>query len=92
MGERDVRGVTTPELMEDVMACVGVDVHDEPYLIRPVKNAVEDAYFRIKHEGANRFTVENIVDVEGLIVQLELDRVGFLKKISPSGSAYKESQ
>ncbi|CAD7929838.1 unnamed protein product [Amoebophrya sp. A25] len=88
MGERDVRGVTNPNLMEDVIQCLGIDVQDEPYLIRRVKNAVEDSYFRMKHEGARFITIDNVINVQTLIVQLELDRVKFLRKISPSGLLY----
>jgi hypothetical protein len=28
---------------------------------------------------------QNCIDVESMVVNLELDRVGFMKKISPSG-------
>ena len=88
MGERDVRGVTNPGMMEDILACLGIDVQDEPYLIRRVKASIEDAYYRMKHEGARFLTVENIINVQSLIVHLELDRVTFLRKISPSGLLY----
>ena len=74
--------------MEDVIQCLGIDVQDEPYLIRRVKNAVEDSYFRMKHEGARFITIDNVINVQTLIVQLELDRVKFLRKISPSGLLY----
>lgn len=75
-------------MMEDVIQCLGIDVQDEPYLIRRVKNAIEDSYFRMKHEGARFITVENVINVQTLIVHLELDRVKFLRKISPSGLLY----
>lgn len=88
MGEKDVRGVANPPLMEDLFSCLGVDVHDAPYLIRRVKNSVEDAYFRMKHNGPQSVTIDNIIDVFGMIVHLELDRVKFLQKISPSGLLY----
>ena len=65
-----------------------IDVQDEPYLIRRVKTAIEDAYYRMKHGGARFITVENVMNVQALVVHLELDRVKFLKKISPSGLLY----
>lgn len=51
MGERDVRNVTSPQLLEEVLQCLGIDVQDEPYLIRRVKTSIEDSYFRMKHEA-----------------------------------------
>jgi membrane protein CcdC involved in cytochrome C biogenesis len=74
--------------MEYLLELLSVDVHSEVYLIRTVKVAVEDAYFFMKREGAARLTTENLMDVNKLIVQLELQRVDFLRKISPSGLLY----
>lgn len=50
-----------------------------------IKTSVEDAYFRYKGTGKFQTTIENCIDVESMVVNLELDRVGFMKKISPSG-------
>jgi len=88
MGERDVRGVVTVTVLEDVLEALSVDVQDEPFLILTVKNAIEDAYFRMKRLGPYLVKVENCIDVHSLVVHLELDRVKFLKKISPSGLLY----
>jgi len=88
MGERDVRGVVSVSVLEEVLEALNVDVQDEPYLIIPVKNAIEDAYFRMKHLGSHVVKIENCIDVNSLVVHLELDRVAFLKKISPSGLLY----
>lgn len=88
MGERDVRGVSSPQLIEEIMQCLRIEVQDEPYLIRRVKNTLEDAYFRMKANGSHQITPDNVVDVQSLIVHLELDRVKFLQKISPSGLLY----
>ncbi|CAE6910379.1 unnamed protein product [Symbiodinium natans] len=88
MGEKDVRRVCTPKLIEEIMKDLDVSPSDEPYLIRRIKTSVEDAYFRYKRTGKFQTTIENCVDVESLVVNLELDRVGFMKKISPSGLLY----
>jgi len=88
MGEKDVRGVCTPKLMMEIMELMDVNPLDEPYLIARIKVAIEDCYFRMKEIGAHRVTIENGIDVEALSVNLELDRVGFMKKISPSGLLY----
>eukprot|EP00441_Pelagodinium_beii_P036488 CAMPEP_0197651824 /NCGR_PEP_ID=MMETSP1338-20131121/34071_1 /TAXON_ID=43686 ORGANISM="Pelagodinium beii, Strain RCC1491" /NCGR_SAMPLE_ID=MMETSP1338 /ASSEMBLY_ACC=CAM_ASM_000754 /LENGTH=484 /DNA_ID=CAMNT_0043226565 /DNA_START=78 /DNA_END=1532 /DNA_ORIENTATION=- len=88
MGEKDVRRVCTPQLCEDVMKDLDVSASDEPYLIRRVKTSIEDAYFRYKRSGRFQTTIETCIDVETLVVNLELDRVGFMKKISPSGLLY----
>merc|ERR1712110_970475 len=45
-------------------------------------------YFRMRKIGAHNITIENCIDVESLSVNLELDRVGFMRKISPSGLLY----
>merc|ERR1719210_1715801 len=42
----------------------------------------------MKRNGGHTITIPNCIDVETLIVNLELDRVGFMKKISPSGLLY----
>eukprot|EP00933_Yihiella_yeosuensis_P016109 TRINITY_DN13884_c3_g1_i1.p1 TRINITY_DN13884_c3_g1~~TRINITY_DN13884_c3_g1_i1.p1 ORF type:complete len:514 (-),score=76.75 TRINITY_DN13884_c3_g1_i1:167-1645(-) len=88
MGEKDVRRVCTPKLIEQVMNDLDVSPSDEPYLIHRIKTTVEDAYFRMKRSGYTTTTIENCIDVESLVVNLELDRVGFMKKISPSGLLY----
>lgn len=88
MGEKDVRGVTNEKLIEEVMELLDVNPLDEPYLVPRIKVAIEDAYFRMKEMGSANLTIDNCIDVESLTVNLELDRVGFLKKISPSGLLY----
>jgi len=88
MGETDVRRVSTPKLLEDIMKNLDVNPSDEPYLIRRVKTTIEDAYFRYKRSGKFLTTIQNCVDVESMVVNLELDRVGFMRKISPSGLLY----
>lgn len=88
MGERDVRGVCDPQMIHQILDLIDVNVKEEPHLIRRVKYTVEDAYFRMKKIGAHRVTVENCIDVQSLVVNLELDRAGFLKKISPSKLLY----
>eukprot|EP00747_Dinoflagellata_sp_TGD_P162315 gnl/TRDRNA2_/TRDRNA2_179770_c0_seq1.p1 gnl/TRDRNA2_/TRDRNA2_179770_c0~~gnl/TRDRNA2_/TRDRNA2_179770_c0_seq1.p1 ORF type:complete len:494 (+),score=92.98 gnl/TRDRNA2_/TRDRNA2_179770_c0_seq1:115-1596(+) len=88
MGEKDVRLVTTPQLIEEVMDNLDVNPLHEPYLIQRIKVTIEDCYFRMKKIGAHSVTIENSMDVPTLIVNLELDRVGFLRKISPSGLLY----
>lgn len=88
MGEIDVRRVCTPKLIEDIMTNLDVNPSDEPYLIQRVKISVEDSYFRMKKLGPHKITIETCIDVESLIVNLELDRVGFMRKISPSGLLY----
>jgi len=70
------------------MKNLDVSPSDEPYLIRRVKTTVEDAYFRYKRSGKFLTTIENCIDVETVVVNLELDRVGFMRKISPSGLLY----
>ncbi|CAJ1377220.1 unnamed protein product [Effrenium voratum] len=88
MGEKDVRRVSNPKLIEEILKDLDVSPSDEPYLIRRIKTSVEDAYFRYKRTGKFQTTIENCIDVESLVVNLELDRVGFMKKISPSGLLY----
>lgn len=88
MGETDCRKVTNPQLMRRLVELLDIDIQTEPYLIRRVKLFVEDAYFRMKDIGAHRVTVENCANVQQLVVLLEIDRVNFLKKISPSGLLY----
>merc|ERR1719188_107651 len=88
MGETDVRRVNSPKLLEEIMDSLDVNPQDEPYLIMRIKVLIEDAYFRMRRNGPHKTTVENCIDVETLIVNLELDRVGFMKKISPSGLLY----
>jgi hypothetical protein len=88
MGEKDVRRVCTPQLLFDVMRDLDINPLDEVYLIRRIKVTIEDAYFRMKKFGAHNITTDNAIDVESLVVNLELDRVGFMKKISPSGLLY----
>lgn len=88
MGEKDVRRATTPHLLEEIMKNLDVNAQDEPYLIQRIKTTVEDSYFRMKKGGPHNLTIENAIDVDSLAVNLELDRVGFMKKISPSGLLY----
>lgn len=89
MGEKDVRGVCEPKMMHEILQHLDVDEKEEPYLIRRVKYTVEDSYFRMKKEGAHRINVDNCIDLQSLIVNLELDRVGFMKKIAePSRLLY----
>lgn len=88
MGEKDVRRVCSPQLLFDVMRDLDINPLDEVYLIRRIKVSIEDSYFRMKKFGAHNITIENAIDVESLVVNLELDRVGFMKKISPSGLLY----
>jgi len=88
MGEKDVRGVCAPKLLMEIMELLDVNPQDEPYLIARIKVSIEDCYFRMMEIGKARVTIDNCVDVEALSVNLELDRVGFMKKISPSGLLY----
>lgn len=88
MGEKDVRGVTNEKLIEECMDLLDVSALDEPYLVPRIKVSIEDSYFRMKEVGGENITIDNCIDVESLIVNLELDRVGFMKKISPSGLLY----
>jgi hypothetical protein len=88
MGETDVRGTTNPKMMQEIMEIMDVNAQDEPYLIPRIKLTIEDCYFRMKEVGRANITIENCIDVESLMVNLELDRVGFMKKISPSGLLY----
>mmetsp|Transcript_28143 Transcript_28143/g.80898 ORF Transcript_28143/g.80898 Transcript_28143/m.80898 type:complete len:493 (+) Transcript_28143:102-1580(+) len=88
MGEKDARGVTNEKLIEEVMELLDVNPLDEPYLVSRIKVSIEDAYFRMKEVGAQNITIDNCIDIESLIVNIELDRVGFMKKISPSGLLY----
>merc|ERR1719261_1729801 len=75
-------------MIHEILDLIDVNVKEEPHLIRRVKYTVEDAYFRMKKIGAHRVTVDNYIDVQSLVVNLELDRAGFLKKISPSKLLY----
>eukprot|EP00928_Gymnodinium_smaydae_P087161 TRINITY_DN71488_c0_g1_i1.p1 TRINITY_DN71488_c0_g1~~TRINITY_DN71488_c0_g1_i1.p1 ORF type:complete len:498 (-),score=114.00 TRINITY_DN71488_c0_g1_i1:75-1568(-) len=88
MGEKDVRRVCTPALLRDLLEDLDVDPLYEVYLIQRIKCCVEDSYFRMLRQGGHLITVENCIDVESLLVNLELDRVGFMKKISPTGLLY----
>jgi hypothetical protein len=88
LGEKDCRSVTNPRLVEEVMDLMDVNPQDEPYLIPRVKTAIEDAYFNMKEVGVSNLTIEACIDVESLMINLELDRVGFMKKISPTGLLY----
>jgi len=88
MGEKDVRRVCTPKLIEDIMADLDVDPKGETYLIERIKVSVEDCFFRMRKIGPENVTIDNCMDVESLVVNLELDRIGFMKKISPSGLLY----
>mmetsp|Transcript_118239 Transcript_118239/g.317101 ORF Transcript_118239/g.317101 Transcript_118239/m.317101 type:complete len:330 (+) Transcript_118239:3-992(+) len=65
-----------------------VNPGEEPFLIPRVKTAIEDAYFHMKEVGMSNLTIDSCIDVESLMVNLELDRVGFMKKISPTGLLY----
>lgn len=53
-----------------------------------MKTTIEDSYYRMKHGGSHYIRVENVIDVQSLVVHLELDRVKFLRKVSPSGLLY----
>jgi hypothetical protein len=86
--DKDVRNVTYPSLIEEIMENLDVNPQDEPYLIHRIKVTVEDAYFRMKREGTHAITIDTSIDVDSLCVNLELDRVGFMKKIAPTGLLY----
>jgi hypothetical protein len=86
--DKDVRGVTYPQLIEEVMENLDVKPQDEPYLIHRIKVTIEDSYFRMKKQGPHLITIDNAIDVDSLCVNLELDRVGFMKKVSPTGLLY----
>jgi hypothetical protein len=88
MGEKDVRRVCTPTLIEALMKDLDVNSKNEIFLLPRIKVSIEDCYFRMKKNGGHTVTIENCIDVESLVVNLELDRVGFMKKISPSGLLY----
>merc|ERR1719262_1642965 len=88
LGEKDCRTITTPALVEEIMDLMDVNPQDEPYLIPRVKTTIEDAYFRMREIGMSNLTIDGCIDVESLMVNLELDRVGFMKKISPTGLLY----
>lgn len=88
LGEKDCRMITTPALVEEIMDLMDVNPQDEPYLIPRVKTTIEDAYFRMREIGMSNLTIDGCIDVESLMVNLELDRVGFMKKISPTGLLY----
>jgi len=88
MGEKDVRKVCTPKLIQDIMKDIDVNALDEIYLVSRIKVTIEDCYFRMRRFGGHYITINNCIDVESLIVNLELDRIGFMKKISPSGLLY----
>mmetsp|Transcript_42552 Transcript_42552/g.77273 ORF Transcript_42552/g.77273 Transcript_42552/m.77273 type:complete len:489 (-) Transcript_42552:95-1561(-) len=88
MGEKDVRRVSNPKLLLEILRHLDINPQDEPYLIHRIKVTVEDAYFRMKKLGMHVITIENCIDVESLQVNLELERAGFMKKISPSGLLY----
>ena len=42
----------------------------------------------MKKEGVHSITIETAIDVDSLCVNLELDRVGFMKKVAPTGLLY----
>lgn len=88
MGEKDVRGVTNPKLIQELMENLDVSPQDEAYLIHRIKVTVEDCYFRMKKQGPHLTTIDNAIDVDSLLVYLELDRVGFMKKVAPTGLLY----
>ncbi|KAF4734785.1 hypothetical protein FOZ63_018939 [Perkinsus olseni] len=88
-GIKDVRKVSNPKVMERLLEYLGIDVLTESYLIRRVKQVLEGAYFTVKHLGGlHHVTVDTVVDVHALIVQLALERAAFMKKVSPSGLLY----
>jgi len=86
--DKDVRGVTSPHLIEEIMDNLNVSAQDEPYLIQRIKVTVEDCYFRMRKEGPHMITIDTAINVEALMVNLELDRVGFMKKVAPTGLLY----
>lgn len=86
--EKDVRGVCSPHLIEEIMENLDVNAQAEPYLIQRIKVTVEDCYFRMKKEGPHTVTIENSIDVDSLCVHLELDRIGFMRKVAPTGLLY----
>lgn len=86
--DKDVRNVTYPGLIEEIMENLDVNPQDEPYLIHRIKVTVEDSYFRMKKGGTHAITIDTAIDVDSLCVNLELDRVGFMKKIAPTGLLY----
>jgi hypothetical protein len=86
--DKDVRGVTSPHLVEEIMENLDVNAQAEPYLIQRIKVTVEDCYFRMKKEGVHTITIESAIDVDSLCVNLELDRIGFMKKVAPTGLLY----
>merc|ERR1719188_369660 len=88
LGEKDCRLVTNPKMLEEIMDLMDVSPQDEPYLVSRIKVTIEDCYFRMQEVGPSNITIDNCIDVESLMVNLELDRVGFMKKISPSGLLY----
>ena len=51
----------------------------------PPRAATPLRYFAMKEAGPHFVRVDNIISPEKLIVQLQIDRVKFLKQISPSG-------
>lgn len=87
MGEKDVRRVATPQLITEIMSILKVDTLTEPFLIRRVKVMVEEAYFKM-FAAPQSVTLDTCIDVQNLTILLELDRVAFLRKISPSGLMY----
>jgi hypothetical protein len=86
--DKDVRNVTYPALIEEIMENLDVNPQDEPYLMHRIKVSVEDSYFRMKRQGTHAITIDTAIDVDSLCVNLELDRVGFMKKIAPTGLLY----
>ncbi|EER17596.1 hypothetical protein Pmar_PMAR023512 [Perkinsus marinus ATCC 50983] len=85
-GVKDVRKAATPKIMERLLEYLGIDVHTESFLIRRVRQMLEGVYFTVKHLGGlHHISVDTIVDVHALIVQLALERAEFMKKVSPSG-------
>lgn len=87
-GCMDVRKCCNPALIEAVMEALAINPKDEPFLIRRIKNAIEDVYFAQKKNGFEGLTPETSINVQNLIVHLELDRIKFLKNIAPSGLLY----
>jgi len=88
MGETDVRRVCTPQMIEEILQLLGIKPLDEPFLVCRLKVSIEDAYFHMKEIGKHFVRVDNCIQPEKLIVQLQIDRIKFLRQISPSGLLY----
>ncbi|CEM25167.1 unnamed protein product [Vitrella brassicaformis CCMP3155] len=83
-GGGGARAVAQARTIESLLPLLDVSPLYEPYLLPRVKAAIEQAYFR-KRDDPETVTLYNCVDPQKLFVHLELDRIGFLKKISPTG-------